>query len=158
METTVQHEIKEIKWPGKDFLIRRAKISFDKLPAFFTTSYESIYKELSKLGIFSKEMPFAIYYSVDEQSMETDVCAAVTIPGDAPVIPGFEKLTIPPSRGLCLTYYGSYENMSSAYGALDAYLAEHHLQKTWMLEEYFSDPAVEKDPAKWKTNIYFLVK
>jgi hypothetical protein len=27
-----------------------------------------------------------------------------------------------------------------------------------IVEEYFSDPKKEVDPAKWKTNIYFVIK
>lgn len=39
METKTKYEVKEITWPEKTFVTKRAKISFDKLPAFFTKTY-----------------------------------------------------------------------------------------------------------------------
>lgn len=158
METTTKYEVKEILWPGKTFITKRAEISFDKLPGFFTESYGAIYEALKKTGVETDEPPCAIYYSVDEAKKETDLAAAVPVHKPVNEIEGFQKLTIPKSKALLVTYYGSYENMGYVYATLEKYVASHKLQKEWMLEEYFSDPAVEKDPAKWKTNIYFIVK
>lgn len=158
METITKFDIKEIQWAGKTFLTKRAKLSFDKLTAFFGASYGALYQALAKSGIKATEPPFAIYHSIDEKKMETDLSAAVAVHDGIKAIEGFQKMTIPASKALLLTYYGSYENMAPAYAALEEYMAEHKFQKAWTLEEYFSDPAVEKDPAKWKTNIYFIVK
>lgn len=158
METTVKYEIEEIVWPQKKFIIKRAKVSFDKLSTFLAETYKDIYMAAETAGRGTNEPPCAIYYSVDETRKETDVAAAVPVKTGGNEIEGFDELMIPESKALLLTYYGSYENMSPAYQALDKYATDHHLHTQLMLEEYFSDPSVEKDPNKWKTNIYFLVK
>lgn len=158
METTTKYEVREIAWREKTFITKRAKISFDKLSTFFTETYGAIYDAIKRNGIVTTEEPYAIYYSVDDAKNETDLAAAVAVPGTVKKIEGFQNVTIPDSKALTITYYGSYENMGPVYAALDKYVAEHGLKKEWMLEEYFSDPAVEKDPARWKTNIYFIVK
>jgi len=158
MEIQTKYEIKEMSWPEKTFVTKRAKISFDKIPAFFSKTYGEIYGALKKIGAQATEPPCAIYYSVNEVRKETDLAAAIPIQGLEKELEGFEKVIIPKSKVLALTYYGSYENMGTAYAALEKYLLEHRLKKAWTVEEYLSDPSVEKDPGKWKTNIYFGIK
>lgn len=41
---------------------------------------------------------------------------------------------------------------------LERYFKEHNLERTLMVEEYFSDPVLEKDPAEWRTDIHFVLK
>lgn len=158
METTTKPGVKEILWPGKTFIIKRAKLNFNKLPAFFAESYGAIYHAIQATGVKATEPPCAIYYSVDEIKMETDIAAAISVQSTEQEVKGFEKLNIPASKALFLTHYGPYENMRSSYDLLEKYIVDHKLQKQWVIEQYFTDPAVEKDPNKWKTDIYFIVK
>lgn len=158
METATQYQIRELAWPEKTFITKRALKSFDQLTAFFGESYGAIYGTIQKLGLKATEPPCAIYYSVDEQRNETDLAAAAPVQGAIPEIKGFTKLVLPPTRVLTTTHYGSYESMAPAYAALEQYVAYHNLEKDLVIEEYLSNPEVEKDPAKWKTNIYFVVK
>jgi effector-binding domain-containing protein len=158
METMAKYTVKEITWPEKVFFTKRARIAFDKLPAFFGQSYGEIYGTVQKLGIKATEPPCAIYYSIDEVKKETDLAAAVPVQGPVQDMKAFKKVIIPKSKVLATTHYGSYENMRPAYAELEKYLTTHGYKKELMIEEYLSDPAVEKDPGKWKTNIYFVVK
>ncbi|MBA4053576.1 MAG: hypothetical protein C0490_02590 [Marivirga sp.] len=158
METATKYDVAEIKWPEKTFVAKRARITFDNLPAFFGESYGAIYSLIKELGLHSKGMPCAIYYSIDEHKKETDLAAAVPVEGSVPETQEFEKIIIPSSRVVTTTHYGSYENMHPAYRALEKYLADHGSERELIVEEYLSDPQKEADPAKWKTNIYFVIK
>lgn len=158
MGTTLSYEVKEVLWPEKTFITKRAIIQFDKLSAFFSKAYGEIYTAIKKTGTESNEPPFAIYFSVNEEKKETDLAAAVPVQRTIQEIEGFQKLTIPQSKALLITYYGSYENMAKAYETLEKYATDLHLRKSWMLEQYFSDPAIEKNPDNWKTDIYMVVK
>ncbi len=158
METIIKNEVKEIEWPEKTFVTKRAKLSVDKLPGFFKEAYDAIYGAVKKYGELSNDPPCAIYYSVDEAAKITDLAAAVPVIRLSKELEGFEKVVIPKSKVLTITHYGPYENMMADYEALEKYRSEHGFKKEFMIEEYYSDPAVEKDPAKWKTNIYFVVK
>jgi effector-binding domain-containing protein len=158
METAVKYEVKEITWPGKTFVTKRATLPFNKLSEFFSRSYGEIYKVLNKSQLVPEEMPCAIYYSVDPVRGETDFAAAVPVQGTLYGLTGMEQVNIPRARALMINYVGSYENMHEAYDSLEKYLHAHQLSKEWTLEEYLSDPAVEKDPSHWKTNIYFILK
>lgn len=156
--TTTSYVIKEITWPEKTFIIKRTTKPFDKLPDFFKESYGAIYGALASKGINPTEMPCAFYYSIDEIKKETELAAAVPVHADTPEIAGFEKVTFPPSKLITTTHIGSYDGMGAPYGAMEKYLAEKKLRKGLVIEEYFSDPEVEKDASKWKTNIYFMIQ
>jgi effector-binding domain-containing protein len=158
METATKYDVAEVKWPEKTFIAKRASIAFDNLPAFFAESYGAIYGFIHKRGLHSKDMPCAIYYSIDEHKKETDLAAAVPVEGRVDETEEFENITIPSSRVVTTTHYGSYENMHPAYRVLEKYLADRGLKRELIVEEYFSDPAKEVDHAKWKTNIYFVIK
>lgn len=158
METATTQVVRGITWPEKTFIIRRATMPFDKLSDFFKESYGAIYGALAAKGIQPTEMPCAFYYSINEIKKETELAAAVPVSADTPEIRGCEKVTFPPSKLITTTYIGPYEGMAIPYGAMDKYLAEHKLRKGLVIEEYFSDPEVEKDASKWKTNIYFIVE
>jgi effector-binding domain-containing protein len=158
METIVKNEIKEMTWPEKLFITKRDRVSFDKLSSFFGDAYGALYSTIQKLGLTAQGMPCALYYEVDEFKKETDVAAAVAVTGPVPELKEFNKIILPKSKVLTTTHYGSYENMGPAYEELEKYRKGHALKKELVIEEYFSDPAIEKDPSKWKTNIYFVVK
>ena len=158
METQTKYEVREITWPEKTMLTWRVNTTFDKLPAFFAEAYGLLYHDLQKQGLKSIEPPYAIYYQVDEATHETDVAAAVAVQGTIQETRGFQKVTIPPTKALQVSYYGDYNNMRPAYDALNQHVQDHDLEPLLMLEQYFSDPGVEKDPAKWRTDIIFIVK
>lgn len=158
MEKTSTYQIKEVKWSGKTFIAKRATLPFEKLSGFFAESYKEIYTALNKSGREPADPPFAVYFAVDAQKMVTDLAAAVVIPGSVKVPEGFMQITIPESKALLLTHYGSYDKMTNAYAELDNYLEKHQLKKSWVLEQYFSDPVKEPDPNKWRTDIYYIVK
>ena len=158
METLTKNEVKEMTWNEKVFLTKRSNVAFDKLPAFFGEAYSTIYSAIQNQGLSAEGMPFAFYYDIDEFKKETDVAAAVAVNGQVPELTDFKKVVIPKSKVITTTHYGSYESMGPAYEELEKYLKSHSLKKLLMIEEYFSDPTVEKDTSKWKTNIYFIVK
>ncbi len=157
METQISYEVKEVVWPEKTLLTKRTTTTMDRLPGFFQEAYEQLYHLLQTQGQRPEEPPFAIYYSVDEATHETDVAAGVSVSGPVRVLSKFQQVTIPPSRALLLTYYGAYESMRPAYQALGQYVRDHRLEPLLMMEQYFTDPGIEKDPAKWRTDIYFIV-
>lgn len=51
-----------------------------------------------------------------------------------------------------------FEKGLRAHYAMDAYMKEKGLMQSVVVEEYITDPMTEKDPAKWLTKIYYVVK
>lgn len=159
METQVKYDVRKISWPEKTFITKRETVAFDKLSDFFTRNYDAIYEHLQKVGIQPSEPPCAIYYKIDEEKKETELAAAVPVQGKVPDIKNFDKLAIPASKVITTTYYGPYgEGMRPAYTALEDYLKDNKMTRKLIIEEYLTDPMLEKDPGKLKTNIYFVLK
>jgi effector-binding domain-containing protein len=157
METIIKNEIREITFPETVFLTKRAIIPFDGLSAFFSASYAELYALIQKLGIESTNPPCAIYYAINESAMETDLAAAVPVEGNLPEFKDYDQVLIPESRVVATTHYGSYDDVGGAYEIIENYCAEKNLKRGLIIEEYLTDPSIEKDPTKWITNIYCII-
>ncbi len=158
METTITHEIRKISLPEKQYIVKRATVPFDKLTTFFSQTYDELYKLVQRLGIEAKEPPCAIYYSVDEPGMKTDVAAAIPVSGKLPDVGDFDVTIVPKGQAITTLYVGPYDKMMYVYNELEAYMKNNGLTRDLVVEEYLTDPTAEKDPENWKTNIYYTLK
>jgi effector-binding domain-containing protein len=158
MDQIIKYEIRQVTWPERYFIVKRAIIKFDDLSVFFGESYRHLYCTVQNLGLTSSGPPCAFYYSINEVKKETDVAAAVPVKENLSTVKDIDKIVIPPSKVLMTTYYGSYENMAAPYAEMEKHLKEHNETKELTIEEYFTDPSIEQDSNKWKTNIYFILK
>jgi effector-binding domain-containing protein len=158
MEKTATYLVKEVTWPERAYIIKKAVIAFDKLPGFFKEQYGLLYGALQQQGIRLPSVASAFYFSIDEAKKETELAAAVQLPDTGTEVKGFEKFILPAGKRITTTYYGKYEEMMPAYQELENYLKEKGLTRELYIEEYFSDPEIEKDPAKMRTDIFFAVK
>lgn len=157
VETASNYEVKELSWEAKTFYGVKDKLSYEKLPAFFGTSYGKIGEALGKAKAQPIGMPKAFYFTFDEKTMVMDVAAVMEV-ANGTKLEGVEKFETPASKVLLIEYFGAYDKSANAHYAMDAYMKEKGLTQTFVLEEYANDPMVEKDTAKWQTNIFYLVK
>jgi len=158
MKTEVIYEIKEIIRPHQTVIAKRAKLRFWKLSSFLMKTFVAIYTDLYNRGTPGKEPGFAIYHSIDFSKKETDVAVAVPVEDDTDAPDGFEKIFLPATRAIATVYFGPYEDTQPAYAALDKYLEKEGMEKELVIEEYVTDPRLEKDRSKWKTTIYYTLK
>lgn len=157
VETTANYEVKELSWDAKTFYGVKDKLSFEKLAAFFGTSYGKIGVALAKAKAQPIGMPKAIYFTFDEKTMVTDVAAVMEV-ANGTKLEGVEKFETPAGKVLLIEYFGAYDKSANAHYAMDAYMKEKGLTQSFVLEEYANDPMTEKDTAKWQTNIFYIVK
>ena len=158
MEKTITYQVKETTWEERAYIIKKAVVPFEQLPIFFREQYHLLYSALHKQGIRPPAVASAFYFSIDEAKNETELAAAVQLPDTTTEVEGFDKFILPAGKRITTTYYGKYEEMMPAYVELENYLKEKGLTRELYIEEYFSDPEKEKDPAKIRTDIYFAVK
>lgn len=156
-ETAINYEVKELNWDAKTFYGVKDKLSFEKLAAFFGTSYGKIGEALGKAKVQPIGMPKAIYFTFDEKTMVTDVAAVMEV-ANGTKIDGVEKFETPAGKVLLIEYFGAYDKSANAHYAMDVYIKEKGLTQSFVIEEYANDPMTEKDTAKWQTNIFYLVK
>ncbi len=151
------YEIKEVEWSAKNCLSIRKQVGFDQMTAFFGEHYPAMYTLIEKAG--SKTgIPLGIFYKYDEQNKIADLAAAIPFEGDKKFTGDYKVLNLPARKCYCIDYYGAYEKMEPAYDAMEAKLKE--LGKgdpDLVIEEYVSDPMLQKDTTKWLTRIYFFV-
>ncbi|MES2566031.1 MAG: SRPBCC family protein [Bacteroidota bacterium] len=156
-DATVQYNVQEINWEAKTFYGKKETLSFDKLPAFFGSSYGKIGEALGKAKAQPIGMPKAIFFSFDEKAMITEVAAVMEV-ANGTKLEGVEKFETPAGKVLKIEYFGAYEKSANAHYAMDAYMKEKGLTQTYVIEDYVTDPGTEKDTAKWQTDIFYLVK
>lgn len=151
-----KYEIRQIVWPATTYIGKRAVMPFRSMAAFFREQYRKIEAELQKKKVIPSGAPCAIYYYWDESKKEADLAAVFPVSDPDTMTIGFEKFRIPEAKAVSTTHRGSYESMTVAYGQLDQYMREHKLTVDLVVEEYLTDPELEKNPDKWVTNIYFI--
>lgn len=157
VETANNYEVKELNWEAKTFYGARKKISLEKIPEFSGQTYASITNALLKAKADPIGMPKAIYFSFDEKTLVADFAPVMEV-ANGTKLDGVEKFETPAGKVLLIEYFGDYNKSISAHYKMDAYMKEKGLTQIFVLEEYANDPMVEKDTAKWQTNIFYLVK
>lgn len=150
------YEVKEIDWKGKDYAIVRSTVKFPDIPAFFKKNLPVLFEAVTKAK-GNPGIPVGIFYKYDEKAGETDMAAGVPYEGKIDL--GKTAVThAAAGKAYLIEYYGAYENMQAPYQSMAEYLKANfgHENPDLVIEEYVTDPGVEKDTSQWLTNIYFF--
>lgn len=102
--------------------------------------------------------PSAIYFTFDEKAMQTECAAVFSIKDNNKKMEDWERFQVPASKVLLIEYYGAYDKSANAHYAMDAYMKGKGLTQSFVIEEYVTDPMMEKDTSKWLTNIFYVIK
>ncbi|MDF2438101.1 MAG: hypothetical protein K0Q95_2477 [Bacteroidota bacterium] len=125
---------------------------------------EDIGKSFQKIGEFMGKHKLeiagpvlAIYhgFSHDKIEMECGIPIGKEIKGEGEV----NVIKMPAGNAVVAHYYGPYKGTESAHASIDKFIKENNKKVTgspW--EVYVTDPGVEKDTAKWLTEIYYPVE
>src|SRR5690606_23785531 len=133
------YNVEETNWEAKTYYGVKANLSFDKISAFFGVSYGKIGAAMQKAKAEMISAPSAIYFTIDEKTMVTDVAAVMEV-AKGKVLKGVEKFELPASKVLKIAYFGAYDKSGEAHYAMDDYMKAHELTQTYVLEEYVTDP------------------
>lgn len=148
------YSIKESQFEAKNYLSIRTTTNTNKVGSFFETHLPKI-AEIAGAKIAGP--PSGLYYKWDEKAHSTDMAAAFPISISTLENSTYKVVSIPASKEFIVDYYGAFEKTQMAYQALDSVVKMKNMTKTLIVEEYITDPMVEKDTAKWLTKIHFLV-
>jgi effector-binding domain-containing protein len=150
------YTITEGQFAGADYLSKRAVVKFPDMPNYFATHFA----EIGKLaGAAIKGAPCALYYKYDEKAMNADMAAAMPVGNKSLGNEVYTITSVPASKEYVLDYNGAYDKMMPAYQTMDSIIKMHgHTNPELVIEEYITDPMIEKDTSKWSTIIHFLVK
>jgi len=111
---------------------------------------------LEERGIHPAGPPFARYHEFREDRVEVEaglpVAEAVT--GEGRISAG----TLPGGEVAATWHVGSYDTLSTAYEALEAWIGGQGRKPAgapW--EVYWTDPGETPDPAEWKTEVLWPI-
>lgn len=153
------YKIETINWEKTNCLSVRKKIGFNEIASFFATHFPAIATLINKNGGTCKA-PFGIFFKYDEVNQMTDMAAAIPFTGAEKMkSKDYEVIEIPSSKAYKIEYYGPYEKTMGAYVSMNEFLNKNFKRNDpdMVIEEYITDPMIEKDSSKWLTNIYFFV-
>jgi effector-binding domain-containing protein len=132
-------------------------VKFDKVGEFYANHFPSIMQSVGQAKLQPSGPPSGVYYKWDEQNGEAELAAAIPVSDPKAKVAGYETISLPASKALKVEYYGAYDKSMDAHMAIDSYMKEKGMTNGNVIEEYVTDPGMEKDTAKWLTNIYYLV-
>jgi effector-binding domain-containing protein len=121
------------------------------------TSYQKIGEFLKKNKLEMTGPVLAIYHSFSPEKIEMECAVPIgkKIKGDGTI----NVIKRPAENVIVAHYYGPYAGTESAHKTIEIYIKENNKKATgspW--EVYVTDPGIEKDTAKWLTEIYYPVE
>ncbi len=119
--------------------------------------YTELFNALQKAKVDVNGHPFCLFPGYSPESMNM-VCA-LPVSSDAKVPSKYKIMQTPATRAIKAVHNGSYANLQKTHEEMHKYLAYKKYEESgtpW--EVYVTDPYVEKDTAKWITEIYYPIK
>jgi effector-binding domain-containing protein len=119
--------------------------------------YGELYSALKKSKVEPAGQPFCLYPSYTSESMEM-VCALPVAAG-AKVPAKYKIMQTGGGKAVKAVHAGPYEKLEATHNDINKYIEFKKLEiigAPW--EVYVTDPGVERDTAKWITEIYYPVK
>ncbi len=143
-------EIKE--WPAFYYMGIREKLNGAEISQKFGAYIGLIMTEMKRQGAEQAGNPFSINYSASGDLFDIEICIPVKKPmlENGNIKPGNKLAT----KALVIQYYGDYMNIGKVYGPGFEYLAKNNMNASGApMEFYVTDPMLEKDTAKWLTEV-----
>lgn len=148
-------KIDEVQQGEFHFITSRNEVNFSQMDEFYAQNLAIIYKKIQDAGLTAVGNPCGLYYKWDAANNRTDMAVGVPVT-EAKEISELATASIPARSAYVIHYYGDRSKTENAHQAMDEYFKDHNLlSDVPVIEEYASDPLVEKDPNKWLTNIIY---
>jgi effector-binding domain-containing protein len=154
------YAVQPMNFPATSFAVyQQEKVNRSDIPSFYATHLPRIYEEVMTVKA-TPGSPSGLFYVWDEANQQSDMAAAIAVPAGTQIDNNdIQIVDIPASKAVYIDYYGDHSQTAQAYKSIDKYLLANSLkQKAPVIEQYITDPAIEKDTAKWLTKIIFLVE
>ena len=133
--------------------------SWDQIGPKMAAMYGKLSEVIRKRGLAMTGMPFTTYLLWDEERRFAAFEAGIPINEKIKVKGNINMKMFPEQKAVKGIHFGEYDASEGLYVAMDEYLMEHGLtMEGGPLEIYMTDPSMEPDTSKWRTDIYFPYK
>lgn len=134
----------------------RTTTTMEKITEVMGPLFGEVHGYIQQSGQQPAGMPFAIYYSMDGNTLDLEcgMPVAARMDGAGRVKAG----ELPAGKVATVTHMGPYDDLPQTWSALTEWMAAQGLQPAgapW--EVYVTDPGAEPDQSKWRTDIFFPV-
>jgi effector-binding domain-containing protein len=148
---TMTYEVTDRVLTGQFTAVVRGEMPREQLPVWLRRTYHDVVLYLRRHGIEPAGPPFARYtFLGDQVAVEAGFPVWVEVPGEGRVQPS----RLPGGPAAVTVHHGRYEDLEDAYAAARRWLTVHGRSPTgahW--EVYYTDPSVEPDPTRWRTDV-----
>lgn len=152
------YEVKEIEWPEVNYIgTKKESVGINDVPAYLGKHLPALFADLGKNKIQPLSPPSGLYWNYNEAEAKMDMAAAIKVE-NGKKMKGYENYNPPASKVLHVVYYGPYDKMQPAHEAIMKHMKEKGQTHVLAIEEYATDPGLEKDSTKWITNVYYVLK
>lgn len=153
------YKIKEMIMPEKHFILNRQEVKMENIQQFNNRNVGILFGKAAAASLETDTYASSLFYKWDEENGVTDMATAISL-REAVDIKDLTSQTIPSGRAIQVDFYGDSNESSSAHYAVDEYMKDYGLlNDPPIIEEYITDPTVEKNPNKWLTRItYYIAK
>jgi effector-binding domain-containing protein len=127
-----------------------------ELPALVGRAFGAVAQYLGELGDAPAGPPFAIYYNMDMQNLDTELGFPVSKP-----LPGRGEIQSGEILGgwqASVLYTGPYPGLGSAYAALTQFVQASGRQPTGVAIEFYLNSPLDTPAEKLQTLIIFPLK
>lgn len=154
---------KENTFPTTQFIAIRKQMSMDDFMRNSSKLYSQASSEIMTYAaansIEIKGTLHGIYYTWDEKANKVDIAVAFPVAKAGAASGAISFPVVASCPAVSIDFYGPYEQTELGHAALEKYLAESQkVFKGPAIEEYVTDPGVEKDPSKLLTRIWYPVQ
>ncbi len=143
--------------PAMEYLFIHDSASVATIGMKLGMNYGRIMEEMKKQGLEQQGAPFAIYYTESVTNWEMDVCIPVNKAGKSSG--DIKAASYAGGNMVVASHYGAYENTPAGHEAAAKFMESNNKKSIgppW--ERYVTDPMLEKDTAKWLTEICYPVE
>ncbi len=119
--------------------------------------YGELMSALTRTRVEMPGRPYCFYPRLDETGM--DLIASVPVPANAKLPAKYKVMQTTGGPAVKAIHQGDYNSLTSTHSQLNQYITWRKLEingAPW--EVYITDPEVEKDTAKWVTEVYYPVR
>ncbi|MEM7202174.1 MAG: GyrI-like domain-containing protein [Planctomycetota bacterium] len=141
----------------RDVVFIRAKVKQAEIGSLLSIALPEVIGYLRSEGVQPAGPPYTRFHNMtgDVFDMEAGFPVAKELPGKDRILPG----TLPAGKAASIFHYGHYETIHEAHVKLQAWCDANGMETSgapW--EMYWTDPAMEADPAKWRSQVLWPIK
>lgn len=143
--------VKEINFPGQDYLAARKVLTMRNMPGHFANYFPLLYSMAYDNGmtVGDDSNGSALFFDWDESKGTVDVAAAMAVDNAKDLADDIKAIKLPPAKAVSVDFFGDMNEISKAHMAIQEYLTKRGLKmKPPTIEEYVSNPEEFQDPNK----------